>query len=110
MLIFNNTVWHAGDENDRDASVLFYYFDMEQFVVLPPSVRAESPERQHCVDRLGFNSMMDDEEFAVYSATFESDQQVLVIPDEEGQACTLLEAAARIMRALVHEEVWSVVD
>jgi hypothetical protein len=59
---------------------------------------------------LGFNSMMDDEEFAVYSATFESDQQVLVIPDEEGQACTLLEAAARIMRALVYEEVWSVVD
>ena len=110
VLIFNNTVWHAGDENDRDASVLFYYFDMEQFVVLPPSVRAESPERQHCVDRLGFNSMMDDEEFAVYSATFESDQQVLVIPDEEGQACTLLEAAARIMRALVHEQVWSVVD
>jgi hypothetical protein len=83
---------------------------MEQFVVLPPSVRAESPERQHCVDRLGFNSMMDDEEFAEYSASFESDQQVLVIPDEEGQACTLLEAAARIMRALVHEQVWSVVD
>jgi hypothetical protein len=64
VLIFNNTVWYAGGENDRDASVLFYYFDMEKFMVLPPSVRAESPERQHCVDRLGFNSMMDDEEFA----------------------------------------------